>query len=112
MGLPETDLFHPRAGVAAGAAAAAGVGAFSTVTGLGLGGVGRSMASSSETVTNLCPLASNPSRVPGMASTVDLWMSWARMMDPLTVRLRISLSTWPALRTFQSSGSTSQRMVL
>ena len=68
------------------------------------------MASNSETVTNLNPLARRASMVSGMASTVDLWMSWVRIIDPETVAFKIAFLTYSALRTFQSRGSTSQRM--
>ena len=86
-------------------------GAFSPWCGLGCGVTGVAMSSNSETVTNLKPFASSSSNVEGIASIVPGWMSWDNTIEPGRVSLRIRLRTTGGPGRFQSSGSTSQRMM-
>ena len=66
---------------------------------------------SSLTLTKRKPLARRPSRVPGMASMLETWMSWTRMIAPGRVWLRMRLRVRAALLVRQSSGSTLHWMV-
>ena len=85
---------------------------------MGTGAAARAVAVSasslinSDTVRNWKPRASMSSSVEGMALIVSTWMSWQRMMEPGLASLKMVSCTLAMLRgDFQSSVSTSQRMV-
>jgi len=111
-GNPEDAATDGEVRARPGESSTGGAGVAAGATGFGVGGgIGVLSFNSSETVTNLNPFASSSVNVAGIAWMVCAWISWARTIDPGCVSFKMRLLTTFGPGFFQSSGSTSHKII-